>query len=105
MGQSAAPATPEEACNLAGIPIGQAEGKCEALKDNADYYGPCVYDYCASEGDESFVDNAVSTQQAEAQRARLYPRAPASALPTTTTTPAPATTADEDYSAYLSTHV
>lgn len=98
MSQRAPPATPQEACDLAGIPFENASSLCAEVQAHADYYGPCIYDYCASGADEAFIANAVSTQQTEIQRSRLYPRAPASALPATPP-------ADEDTATCVSAHV
>jgi len=63
---------PEEACANAGISMTQAEAKCSGVK--GDYLTACIYDYCASDGSEDMVANAVETkQEEESQTKELLP--------------------------------
>jgi len=55
-------ATPEEACKAAGISYAAAVSKCSALKNDAAFFSSCIFDYCASKGDDSMVAGAVESQ-------------------------------------------
>merc|ERR1712039_711790 len=50
----------------------QATDKCKALQEDDDFFQACVYDYCASEGDESFVENAMESKTRQVARAKMW---------------------------------
>mmetsp|Transcript_77757 Transcript_77757/g.137820 ORF Transcript_77757/g.137820 Transcript_77757/m.137820 type:complete len:694 (+) Transcript_77757:91-2172(+) len=61
-----------EVCEKAGINISDAEQSCEALKNDESHFKACVFDYCASGGNEDVVNNAVETKQEEEEQAEEY---------------------------------
>jgi len=76
-------ATAEDACKLSGISRDIAAERCEALRKDAVYFEACIYDYCASDGDESLVSNAVESKQREVARAAVFKTASPSTVTTT----------------------
>merc|ERR1712061_542440 len=54
-----------DACRMSNISHAVAMKKCRMLEEDAYYFDACVYDYCASHGDDSLVTNAVESKQRE----------------------------------------
>jgi len=76
-------ANAEEACRLSGISHSDASEKCQALSDDPVYLDACIYDYCASAGEESLVANAVESRKREVARAQIYKTSAALGVTTT----------------------
>lgn len=59
--------TAEDACTKAGILLDVARDKCKALDDPEDtfFLEACVFDYCASNGDDALVANAMDAKRRE----------------------------------------
>lgn len=83
-------ANADEACKAAGIPLDVAAGKCQTLRKDTAFFHACMYDYCASDGDDALVKNAVDSKQREVERSQIF-KAPAPSSATTTKASAPAT--------------
>jgi len=60
--------TPEKACTDAGISYATAVSKCQKLKNNAAFFKSCIFDYCASKGDDSMVDGANEAQISQSMK-------------------------------------
>jgi len=76
-------ASAEDACQLSGISYDVAAEKCQTLRDDLVYFKACIYDYCASDGDESLVSNAVESKQREVARAQVFQTSTSSRVTTT----------------------
>jgi len=63
--------SPKEVCEVAQIAYTRAAEKCNALTNDVAFFEACIFDYCASDGDESFVQNAMDSKQRELARAKI----------------------------------
>lgn len=73
----------EDACKLAGISQDVAAGKCQSISDDPTFFQACIYDYCASDGDEALVNNAIESKQREEARAEIFKASTSPSVPTT----------------------
>lgn len=62
----------KEACTMAGISYDVAAEKCQKLQDDVAFFEACIYDFCASDGDEALVENAVDSKQREIARSKVF---------------------------------
>jgi len=56
-------AGPRDACERAGIPYDDAVSKCGKLDSQSPHFSACIFDYCATDGDESMVTDAINAEQ------------------------------------------
>merc|ERR1712167_34613 len=61
-----------EACKAASISYEAAASKCQALQSDTAFFEACIYDFCASDGDEALVKNAVDSKQREVARSKMF---------------------------------
>jgi hypothetical protein len=52
------PESLEEVCQKSNITYSTATDKCQGLASDAGFFEGCIYDYCATGGDDSMVQNA-----------------------------------------------
>jgi len=62
--------TPEEVCQTANISHALAASKCQALGSETAYYKGCIYDFCASDGNDAFVTGSVEASGRAKERAQ-----------------------------------